>query len=68
MPETTLEQEYREEAERLALLSTADQRAVLDLHWKTANDPQLKKRDRQAALERVRALEKLLKKPRKKQK
>jgi hypothetical protein len=54
------EQEYREEAERLALLPKAEQRAIVAWHKAIADDPKVKKSDRQAASARARALEKLL--------
>jgi hypothetical protein len=54
------EQEYREEAGRLAQLPVEVQRQILDIHRSTANDPKLRKRDRDEARERVEALERLL--------
>jgi hypothetical protein len=69
MPDPAREQEYREEAERLAKLPRADQREIIALHRSVANNPKVPKRERQAGLERAAALERLLrlaKKPRKK--
>jgi hypothetical protein len=54
------EQEYREEAGRLAQLPVEVQKQILEIHRSTANDPKLRKRDREAARERFEALEKLL--------
>jgi hypothetical protein len=54
------EQEYREEAGRLAQLPVEVQRQILDIHRSTANDPKLRKRDREAARERLVALENFL--------
>jgi hypothetical protein len=54
------EQEYRLEAERLALLPVADQREIIALHRSVASNPKVPKRERQAGLERAAALEKLL--------
>jgi hypothetical protein len=57
MPGPAREQEYREEAERLALLPKADQRELIALHRSTADNPKAPKRERQIARERVEALE-----------
>ena len=54
------EDEYRAEAERLALLSPADQREVIALHRSVAGNPELPKADRRAAAERADALERHL--------
>jgi hypothetical protein len=54
------EQEYREEAERLALLPAADQRAIIALHWSVARDAKVSKANRTEARRRAQALEKLL--------
>jgi hypothetical protein len=54
------EQEYREEAERLAQLPVEVQLQVLDIHRSTADNRKLSKRDRDAARERVEALERYL--------
>jgi hypothetical protein len=53
--------EYREEAERLALLPKTDQRAIIALHRSVAGDPKVSKANRQEARERANALERLLK-------
>jgi hypothetical protein len=60
MPDPSKEQEYREEAERLALLPKADQREIIGLHRSTADNPKAPKPDRQLARERVEALERHL--------
>jgi hypothetical protein len=54
------EQEYREEAERLALLPIEDQKQIIALHRSTADNPKAPKRDRQKAGERAEALERHL--------
>jgi hypothetical protein len=54
------EQEYREEAERLAQLPVEVQLQVLDIHRSTADNRKLSKRDQDAARERVEALERYL--------
>jgi hypothetical protein len=59
-PDPAREQEYREEAERLAQLPLADQRAIIAMHREIAGNPKLPKRDRQAGLERAEALERHL--------
>jgi hypothetical protein len=61
MPDPSKEQEYHEEAEGLRQLDKATQRQVIAIHRKTANNPKLGKRDRQAAAERADCLERLLK-------
>jgi hypothetical protein len=60
MPDPTKEQEYREEAERLAQLSIADQRAIIAQHRTIAADPEVTKADSALALERADALERHL--------
>ena len=50
------EQEYREEAERLALLPVADQREAVAIIRSPADNPKLPKADRKAASERADAL------------
>jgi hypothetical protein len=60
MPDRAKEQEYREEAERLALLPVADQREVIALHRSVASNPKVPKREREAGQERAAALERLL--------
>jgi hypothetical protein len=57
---TSDDQAFREEAERLKLLDVDTQRQILALYREPADNPKLPMRDRQAALERVAALEKLL--------
>jgi hypothetical protein len=54
------EREYREEAERLALLPVADQREVIALHRSVASNSKVPKREREAGQERAAALERLL--------
>jgi hypothetical protein len=54
------EQAYREEAERLKLLPPAIQRDFLRAFRLGAKDKRLSRRDRRAALARVKALETLL--------
>jgi hypothetical protein len=54
------EQAIRDEAERLALLPVTTQREIIELHRSVANDPKVKKSDRQAASDRADALERLL--------
>ena len=67
MPESEKEQEHCEEAERLALLTVEDQKAILALHRSVADDPKVSKANRREARERLEALERLLKlKPKKK--
>jgi hypothetical protein len=56
----TSEDEYRAEAERLALLPAADQREVIALHRSVAANPKLGPADRQAAADRAEALERHL--------
>jgi len=54
------EQEYREEAERMSHLPREEQERIMDWHRDIASNPTVKKKDRQAALERAMVLEKLL--------
>jgi hypothetical protein len=49
--------EYREEAERLALLSRDEQRTILGMLRECAENEKTPKRERQAGLARVKALE-----------
>jgi hypothetical protein len=53
----------------LALASREDQKAIIALHRSVADDPKVRKSDREAARERADALEKLLdlSRPRKKE-
>ena len=63
------EQEYREEAERLKLIPRDEQRQILAFYRDVANGKGVPARERKAGLERVAALERLLKlTPKKKQK
>jgi hypothetical protein len=68
MPEPDKEQEYRAEAERLALLPQEEQAAVIAWHRDIAGNPKVPKRDREAARERAEALDRLLKRARRKRK
>jgi len=52
--------DYVAEAERLASLSVADQRAVIALHRSVAGNPKVPKQERRAGLARATALEGLL--------
>jgi hypothetical protein len=52
--------EYRAEAERLALLPVADQGEIIALHRSVADNPKVPKADRQAAADRADALERHL--------
>jgi hypothetical protein len=54
------EQEYREEAARLGQLPKEDQREIIALHRSVADNPKVRKADREAARERADALEKFL--------
>lgn len=51
------ERQHREEAERLALLPDAEQRAAIAMHRSVAGNPKVPKRDRELARERAEALE-----------
>jgi hypothetical protein len=62
------EQEYRQEAERLAMLPVADRRKIIAMHREIANGKGVPKAERQAGLERAAALERFLKPKKKKQK
>lgn len=62
------EEEYRKEAERLALLPVADQREIIALHRSVASNSKVPKRERDAGRARAAALEKLLGLARKKPK
>jgi hypothetical protein len=59
-PDPDKEQEYREEANRLAQLPRADQREIIALHRSIASNPKVPKAERQAGLERAEALERFL--------
>jgi hypothetical protein len=54
------EQEYREEAERLAQLTRDDQKSIIALHRSIASNPKVPKAERQAGRERADALERYL--------
>lgn len=54
------EQEYREEAARLALLPVADQHEIIALHRSVASNPKVPKREREAGKARADALERFL--------
>jgi len=54
------EQEYREEAKRLALLSIEDQREIIAIYRECAKNPKATKREREWGLARVRALQRHL--------
>ena len=58
---TDKEQEYRDEAERLKLLPRAEQRQILTFYRDVATVKGVPARERKAGLERVAALERLLK-------
>jgi hypothetical protein len=60
MTDYAKEQEYREEAERLALLPVEDQREIIALHRSTASNPRAPKREREIAQQRADALERHL--------
>jgi hypothetical protein len=60
MTEADNEQEYREEAERLALLAREDQKEIIALHRSVADNPKAPKADRRAARKRAEALERHL--------
>ena len=61
-------QEYREEAERLAMLPVAEQRKVIAMHREVAAGKGVPKAERQAGLERAEALERILRLKKKKRK
>jgi hypothetical protein len=60
MPGSSRDQEYREEAERLALLPVPEQREIIALHRSIADNPKVPKREREAGRQRADALERLL--------
>ncbi len=60
MSEKHKQLEYRQEAERLAELPVADQRAILALHQAIAADKRVSKANREEARQRADSLEKLL--------
>jgi hypothetical protein len=57
---TPEQQEFRDEAERLALLPVADQKAILAMHRADARNPKVPKPDRDFARRRAAALERYL--------
>ena len=63
MPDPSKEQENHEEAERLAQLPAEEQAAIVAWHRDIADNPRLRKADREAARERAEALARLLKLP-----
>jgi hypothetical protein len=54
------EQNYREEAKQLALLSIEDQREIIAIYRACAKNPKTPKQEREWGLARVRALERHL--------
>jgi hypothetical protein len=54
------EQDYRDEAERLKVLDVDQQRQIVELHRRTANDTRATRADRRVAAERADALERFL--------
>jgi hypothetical protein len=60
MPEKSQQDEYREEAERLALLPKATRRQVIALHRSLAADKRATRADRKRAALRADDLEKFL--------
>jgi hypothetical protein len=60
MRDPVKEQEYRQEAERLARLPVEEQREIIALHRSIAGNPKVPKREREAGRERADALERLL--------
>lgn len=55
------EQEYRDEAARLKLISRDEQRQIIAFYRDVANGKRVPARERKAGLERAAALERLLK-------
>jgi hypothetical protein len=60
------EQEYREEAERLAMLPVVEQRKIIAMHREIATGKGVPKAERHAGLERAAALERFLRLKKKK--
>ena len=52
--------EHKDEADRLALLPVADQRAIIAMHRADAANPKVPRRDREYAAERAKALARFL--------
>ena len=65
MADALKEQEYRDEARRLAQLPKAEQRAIVAWHRDIAADPKVKPADRKAAGDRAKVLQRLLKRGKK---
>jgi hypothetical protein len=59
-PDPAKEQEYREEAERLAQLPREEQRQIIALHRSVAEDAKVSKANRREARDRAEALERFL--------
>jgi hypothetical protein len=68
VPDPAKEQEYREEAARLAQLPRDQQKAILAMHRTDAANRRVPKADREYAKERVEALERHLRRLNRKQK
>jgi hypothetical protein len=68
MPDLAREQEHRDEAERLAALPPEEQMRIIAMHRADAANPKVPKRDRAFAAERADALERHLRRLRKKRK
>jgi hypothetical protein len=68
MPELSQEPDYRAEAERLALLPVADQKRIIAMHRADAANPKVSQRDREYARERADALERQLRRLRRRRK
>jgi hypothetical protein len=60
MSNPSKDEEFRQEAARLALLPKADQRAVIALHRSVANDPRVSEANRAEARKRANALARIL--------
>jgi hypothetical protein len=60
MPDHSKYQEYREEAERLALLPQEDQQKIIAMHRETAKNPKAPRSVREEACSRAEALERHL--------
>jgi hypothetical protein len=55
------DEEFREEAKRLKLVDRKTQRQIIELHRSVADNPKVRKADREAAREKADTLERLLK-------
>jgi hypothetical protein len=60
MPIDNAQEQYRQEARRLALLPMAHRREAITLYWRVANDLEVPKPQREAGRRMAEALEKLL--------